>query len=100
AIEGQRALAAASWPGGAAVRVRMGLHTGAGIAGGDDYVGPDINLAARIASAAHGGQVLISETTRTLSEHGLPVGADFRDLGRHRLKDIAQPERLYQLVAD
>jgi predicted ATPase/class 3 adenylate cyclase len=100
AIDGQRSLAAAPWPDDLAVRVRMGLHSGAAIAGGDDYVGLDINRAARIASAGHGGQILISDSTRALTEHDLPAGASVRDLGRHRLKDLVQPEHLFQLVAE
>jgi hypothetical protein len=56
--------------------------------------GLDVHLAARIAAAGHGGQVLISEATRTLVEHALPDGVSLRDLGRHRLKDIVHPEHL------
>ncbi|MEO8228560.1 MAG: adenylate/guanylate cyclase domain-containing protein [Chloroflexota bacterium] len=100
AVEAQLALAAATWPGGAAVRVRMGLHTGQGIRGGDDYVGLDINRAARIAAAAHGGQVLVSDATRALVERSLPVGASLGDLGEHRLKDLTRSERIFQVVAD
>ncbi|HEY8869353.1 MAG TPA: adenylate/guanylate cyclase domain-containing protein [Candidatus Limnocylindrales bacterium] len=98
AIDAQRSLAAAEWPSGADVRVRMGLHSGQGIAGGDDYVGLDINLAARIASAAHGGQVLLSDSTRALAARDLPAGAGLRDVGQHRLKGFEEPERLHQLV--
>src|SRR5207237_1127425 len=72
AVEAQRSLQSAGWPPGREVRVRIGLHSGEGIRGGDDYVGVDINRAARIASAAHGGQVLISESTRALSDRNLP----------------------------
>src|SRR5207244_10600852 len=56
--------------------------------------------AARIANAAHGGQLIVSEATRALVEHSLPAGARLRDLGKHRLKDILQPEHLYDLVID
>lgn len=100
AADAQRALNGASWPRGAEVRVRMGLHSGAGILGGDDYVGVDINLAARIASAAHGGQVLISDSTRALSHRALPEGLELRDVGEHRLKGFDLPEKLYQLLID
>ena len=72
AYEAQRALAAHPWPEGRTVRVRMGLHTGEGIRGGDNYAGLDVNRAARIAAAAHGGQVLLSDATRTLVERSLP----------------------------
>ena len=100
AIDAQRSLAAAEWPPGADVRVRMGLHSGEGIAGGDDYIGLDTNLAARIASAAHGGEVLLSDSTRALAARSLPVGVGFRDVGQHRLKGFEEPERLYQLVVE
>jgi predicted ATPase/class 3 adenylate cyclase len=100
AAEGQRSLQSARWPPGHEVRVRMGLHSGEGIRGGDDYIGVDVNRAARIASAAHGGQVLISESTRALSQRKLPDGVGLRDLGEHRLKGLALPERIYQLVVE
>ncbi|HET7027589.1 MAG TPA: adenylate/guanylate cyclase domain-containing protein [Candidatus Limnocylindrales bacterium] len=100
AVDGQRSLAGATWPEGVELRVRMGLHTGIGMSGGDDYVGVDVNRAARIAAAAHGGQVLVSDATRALTEPSLPSGIGVRDLGWHRLKDLDRPERLFQLVAD
>ncbi len=102
AVEGQRKLAAHAWPGNAALRVRMGMHTGVGILGGGgaDYVGIDVNRAARIAAAGHGGQVLLSHATRALVEPTLPVGVMLRDLGQHRLKDIDYPEHLHDLIID
>jgi predicted ATPase/class 3 adenylate cyclase len=100
AIDAQRALAGANWPSGVDLRVRMGLHSGEGIRGGDDYIGVDINRAARIAAVAHGGQILVSDSTRALAERNLPPGASFRDMGRHRLKDLEQPEHLFQLAAE
>ena len=100
AVAAQRGLAATDWPEGAVVRVRMGLHTGEGVLGGDDYLGIDVNRAARIAAAGHGGQILISEAARGLVEHALPRGVSLRDLGPHRLKDIAHPEHLYDVVID
>jgi predicted ATPase/class 3 adenylate cyclase len=100
AVEIQRGLAAHDWPDGAAVRVRIGVHTGEGILGPGGYVGIDVNRAARISDAAHGGQVIVSEATRALCEHGLPEGTSFEDLGRHRLKDILHLEHLYGLVID
>jgi predicted ATPase len=87
AARGQRAL------DGLPLRVRMGLHTGQPTIVGEGYVGLDVHRAARICSAAHGGQVLMSQTTRDLAE------AQTRDLGEHRLKDLSQPQRLHQLVA-
>jgi predicted ATPase/class 3 adenylate cyclase len=98
AVHAQRALAAQPWPEGHPVKVRMGLHTGDGVLGGDDYIGLDVHLAARIGAAGHGGQILISEASRALVEHTLPNGVSLRDLGRHRLKDIEHPEHLYDLV--
>jgi predicted ATPase/class 3 adenylate cyclase len=96
-IEAQVGLAREEWPHGRPLRVRMGLHTGEGRPGGDDYLGIDVNRAARIAAAGYGGQVLISDATRSLVEHDLPNGVRIRNLGEHRLKDIVHPERLYDL---
>lgn len=73
------------------MRVRMGLHTGEPLLTEEGYVGVDVHRAARICSSAHGGQVVLSDTTARL------VGADLRDLGLHRLKDLAAPRTLYQL---
>jgi class 3 adenylate cyclase len=92
AASAQRALASEQWPQGAEVRVRMGVHTGEPSVGGEGYLGVDVVRAARICSAAHGGQVLVSETTRALIG-----GEDLQDLGLHHLKDMEHPERLFQL---
>ena len=100
AVTAQHALAAASWPVGATVRVRMGVHTGEGSRAGTEYVGLDVHRAARIAAAAHGGQVLLSESTRQLAAGGLPDGVHLADKGEHRLKDLDRPEHLYELVID
>ena len=100
AASAQRGLAAHPWPDEGTVRVRMGMHTGEGALGGDDYIGLDVHRAARIASAAHGGQVLLSDATRAMAENDLPPGVGLLDSGPHRLKDLARPERLYQLVID
>ena len=100
AVDGQRELADHRWPEGAAIRVRMGIHTGEGRLGGEDYVGIDVNRAARIAAAGHGGQVLLSDATRALVEHDLPDEVVLRDLGLHRLKDIAHPEHLFDIAID
>ena len=102
AAECQRALAAHSWPEGAAVKVRMGIHTGEAELTVDRYVGLSVHRAARISAVGHGGQVLVSQTTASLledEEDDLP-GIAFRDLGEHRLKDISRPVRLYQLDID
>ncbi|HEY0416544.1 MAG TPA: tetratricopeptide repeat protein [Gaiellaceae bacterium] len=90
--EGQRALVGVAWPEGAAVQVRMGVHTGQPLAVDGNYVGMDVHRAARVMAAAHGGQVLVSETTALLLD-----GVALRDLGLHRLKDLLEPIRLYQL---
>ncbi|HEX9599541.1 MAG TPA: adenylate/guanylate cyclase domain-containing protein [Gaiellaceae bacterium] len=100
AVDAQRDLAAHAWPEGGAVRVRMGLHTGEPRVGGERYVGLGVHKAARIAAAGHGGQVLLSRTTRELVEDELPTGVTIRDLGERRLKDLDRPERLSQLVID
>jgi predicted ATPase/class 3 adenylate cyclase len=104
AAAAQRALAATRFPHDVVVRVRMGMHTGDGTPAskeaGADYVGIDVHRAARIANIAHGGQVLISGTTATLAGQDLGDGTTLRDLGEHRLKDLAQPERIYQLLID
>jgi predicted ATPase/class 3 adenylate cyclase len=101
AAAAQRALAAHPWPSEDPVRVRMGMHTGEGALGGDEYVGLDVHRAARIAAAGHGGQVLVSATTSELVRDELPEGVGLRDLGLHRLKDLARPERIHQLaIAD
>ena len=99
AAAAHRALAAEPWPADAGgVRVRMGLHTGEAMLGGDNYVGLDVHRAARIGAAAHGGQVLISDMTRGLVAGSLSADLSLRDLGEHRLKDLDQPERLFQLA--
>jgi len=99
AVQAQRALAAHKWTDGVNVRVRMGLHTGEPqISASESYVGIDVHRAARIAAAAHGGQVLISQTTYDLVGSELPDGVTLQDLGEHRLKDLRQAKHLYQLV--
>jgi predicted ATPase/class 3 adenylate cyclase len=98
-VAGQRALASHDWPEGAAVRVRMGLHSGEPARLDDGYVGMDVHRAARIAAAAHGGQVVLSDPARQLAEAQLPPGVRALDLGWHRLRDIESPEHLYQLAA-
>jgi predicted ATPase/class 3 adenylate cyclase len=99
-VAAQRDLAGFDWPSAEPLQVRMGLHTGHGVLGGRDYIGLDVNRAARIAAAAHGGQMLLSDTTKAMVQHHLPDGVALRDLGEHRLKDIAHPERLFDLVVD
>jgi class 3 adenylate cyclase len=99
AVDAQRALAEHEWPGGVEVKVRMGLHTGEPSVGDEGYVGLDVVRAARICSAGHGGQILLSETTRALLGGDVPDGATLRDLGEQTLKDVGE-QRVYQLVLD
>jgi WD40 repeat protein/class 3 adenylate cyclase/energy-coupling factor transporter ATP-binding protein EcfA2 len=96
-MEAQHKLAEYKWPAGAVVRVRMGLHTGEPLQVRTGYVGMDVHRAARIAAAGHGGQVLLSQTTRELVYQDLPKGVALRDLGQHKLKDIRFPQQIYQL---
>jgi len=97
AVDAQRDLAAHDWPEGAEPLVRMGLHTGEPQVGEQRYVGIGVHKAARIGAAGHGGQVLLSSTTRELVEDELPTGVTIRDLGERRLKDLERSERLFQL---
>jgi class 3 adenylate cyclase len=96
AIAAQRALAGHEWRDGADVRVRMGLHTGEPAVGDEGYHGIDVVRAARICSVGHGGQILISETTRALIGSDVPDGVNIVDLGPQHLKDVGE-ERLFQL---
>ena len=95
----QQALAGHTWPAGAPLRVRMGIHTGEPAIEDDSYFGIDVHRAARICSAAHGGQVLLSDRTRAVVQAEAPAWA-FEDLGEHRLKGLELPERLFQLTLD
>ena len=96
AVAAQRALATNHWPDGVGLKVRMGLHTGEPSVGDEGYLGLDVVRAARIGAAAHGGQILVSETTKVL----LGPGADLKEIGEYTLKDMDHPERLYQVVVD
>jgi len=98
ACAAQRRLADFAWPEGGTVMVRIGMHTGEGVAGGDDYVGLDVHRAARIAASGHGGQILVSEATQVLSVSTLTPEVTLVDLGEHRFKDIEEAEHLYQAV--
>jgi class 3 adenylate cyclase len=99
AVDAQRALRAHAWPDGAEVKVRMGLHTGEPSVGEEGYLGLDVVRAARISAAAHGGQILVSETTRALLGNELPDGVTLHDHGEAQLKDI-QHERIFELAVD
>jgi len=99
AIDAQRALRDHPWPEGVELRVRMGLHTGEPQVGDEGYLGLDVVRAARISAAGHGGQILVSETTRALLGNQLPDGAVVHDLGEQHLKDI-QHEHIYEISVD
>jgi YVTN family beta-propeller protein len=101
AADAQRALFEHPWPDAAALRVRMGIHTGEPVVGADGrYVGLSVHRAARIGAAAQGGQVLLSSTTADLVADSLPDGITLRKVGRHSLKDFDRPEQISQLVVD
>jgi YVTN family beta-propeller protein len=101
AVEGQLALLSHPWPEGVQIKVRMGLHTGQVVVSGGRYTGLAVHRAARIGAAGHGGQVLVSQTTRTLLEdEEEDLRVFLRDLGDQRLKDLDRPVRLYQAEAD
>lgn len=99
AVEAQRALGSHEWPTGRAVRVRMGIHTGEPQRHEDGYIGLDVHRAARIAATAAGGQIVVSEATRSVLG-ALAGGIELRDLGWHRLKDLPRPEHLFDIAAE
>jgi len=94
----QRALLSEEWEKTGPLRVRMALHTGSADERGGDYFGPPLNRVARLLSAGHGGQVLLSSATQELVRDALPEGTKLRDLGKRRLKDLFRPERVFQAV--
>ena len=96
AVAAQVALSRHPWPPDGEVRVRMGIHTGEAALVGDDYVGLAVHQAQRISAAAHGGQTLLSSSTRQLAS-ALPEGVSLIDLGPHALKDFPTPEHLFQI---
>lgn len=102
AVDAQRRLAAGDWDDVGGLPVRMGVHTGEVDEREGDYFGPVLNRVARIMAAGHGGQVLVSSATASLldDDDGRADGVSLRDLGLHELRDLSQPERLFQLVAE
>jgi class 3 adenylate cyclase len=98
AVAVQQAHARATWPGGAAVRLRIGLHTGEPAVGDEGYTGLDVVRASRLAAIGRGGQVLLSDTTRAIVADDLPDGVTMRSLGERPLRDIERPEPLTELV--
>jgi len=99
AIDGQRALAVEDWSAIGGLQVRMALHSGTTDEREGDYFGPAVNRVARLLATAHGGQVIFSGATALLLRDLLPERAELYDLGEHRLADLAEPERVWQLVA-
>ncbi len=99
ALRGQRALLAEDFLDVDGVRVRMAVHAGHAEEREGDYLGPAVNRVARLLAAGHGGQILISGTAADLLQDELPREGSLRDLGEHRLKDLARAERIYQFVA-
>jgi predicted ATPase/class 3 adenylate cyclase len=98
-LTAQRALADAAWEVPEPLRVRMGVHIGEAEPRAGDYYGTAVNRAARIMAAGHGGQVLLSAVAARIAESALGSEVELRDLGLHRLKDLQQPEHLFQLVS-
>ena len=100
ALAAQRALHAEPWGAIGAMRVRMALHSSAVELRDDGYFGPPLNRVARLLAAGHGGQTLICRVTQELVRDQLPVGVSLLDLGEHHLRDLSQPEQIFQLLAD
>jgi predicted ATPase/class 3 adenylate cyclase len=98
AVAAQQALAAHDWPNDMPLRVRMGIHTGEPTATREGFIGIDVHRAARVMSAGHGGQIVLTQSTTDLVAEKLPDEVSVRDLGEHRLADLAHPQRLFQLV--
>ena len=96
-IAGQRALLTEPWPSDVTVRVRMGLHTGEAIPVNRRYVALAVHQAARVASAAHGGQILVSDATAAAAAEALPDSSSVQQLGMYRLKDFDTPLMLFQI---
>ena len=94
----QRAVGAERWPPGLSIRVRVALHSGACVERDGDYFGPVVNRAARLLTAGHGGQVLVTGATHELLAGRLHGGLGFGDLGEHRLKDLGRAERVFQVT--
>lgn len=99
ALDAQRALASEDFSAVQGIRVRVALHTGPCFERDGDYFGPTVNRVARLLAIGHGGQVLISGASADVLRHEIPAKTSLRDLGEHRLKDLAHAERVYQLVA-
>lgn len=100
ALDGQRAIFEEPWSFDDGIRVRMAIHSGTAERRGDDWFGPPLNRVARMLDAGHGGQILLSQAVERLVAERFPEGAALRDLGERTLKDLARPERIFQLVTE
>ncbi|MEX2439601.1 MAG: adenylate/guanylate cyclase domain-containing protein [Actinomycetota bacterium] len=100
AIDLQRALGERAWPSALDVRLRAGIHTGRPTLTETGYVGIAVHTVARVCTAGHGGQIVVSGKTKSAVQPSLPTGVRFRSLGPHRLAGLPKPEPLYQVEAD
>ena len=100
AVDVQKVVLTHPWPDRAPLRIRIGMHTGTPALVHGQYVGLDVHRAARISSAGHGGQILLSAATRDLIAADMPDGVTLRDLGMHRLKDLQAWEHIFQIMRD
>ena len=98
AVDAQLALTAEPWERTGPLRVRMAIHAGEAIPEEDGYLSPALNRLEQVLGAGHGGQILLTHAARALAVNGLPPDASLIDLGEHRLRDLLEPERLFQLV--
>jgi predicted ATPase/class 3 adenylate cyclase len=99
ALDAQRALVREDWSAVEGLRVRMAIHTGATDERGGDYFGSTVNRVARLLAIGHGGQIIVSGVTADLVQGQMPSQTTLHDLGAHRLKDLAYPEQVYQVLA-
>jgi predicted ATPase len=100
ALAAQRSLRGQEWPEAISLKVRIGLHTGEADERGGDYFGPEVNRAARLMAVAHGGQIVCSQTSADLVGGHLPAGVSLVDMGVHRLRDLSEPLRVFQVVGE
>ena len=98
--EGQRSLAAHGWPDGHELRVRMGVHTGEPLRTPEGYVGLALHQGARVMACAHGQQIVVSAAAASAGTGQLAAGLSLQDLGEHQLKDLSEPQHLFQLCGD
>jgi predicted ATPase/class 3 adenylate cyclase len=100
ALAAQRGLAGQEWPEAISLKVRVGLHTGEAEERGGDYFGAEVSRAARLMAIAHGGQIVCSQTTADLARGHLPRGVSLADRGEHRLRDLSEPLRVFEVGSD